>query len=305
MRNDFVRQVIIEMAEDKNIFFITVDLGYNALEEIRDTFRDRFVNIGIMEANAIGVAAGMALSGKKVIVYSISPFITMRCYEQIRLDICYHNLDVKIIGTGGGVNYAMHGVSHHSFEDYAIMTVLANMTVVSPGFSTEAIGATRAIIRHKGPVYMRLGKKSELQIQDHRSLFELGRGYVIEEGRDIVLLSTGNILDMSLSVASIVRKTLDLSVCVISLPTIKPIDRELILSRAKSARAIYTLEEHNVIGGIGSMIAMMLLENQVHIKFKAYGFRDIYATKVGDRNFLLSDAGLHSAIIAQSIVEMN
>ncbi len=134
MRNDFVKQLHKEMEKNPDIIFITGDLGFNALEPLQKAFPDRFINAGIAEANMIGVASGLALTGKKVIVYSIASFATMRCYEQIRTDVCYHNLDVKIVGTGGGFNYATHGVTHHTIEDTAIMNVLPNMTVLHPTY---------------------------------------------------------------------------------------------------------------------------------------------------------------------------
>ena len=132
------------MEQNPNIVFLTADLGFNALEGIKDKFPERFINVGIAEQHLIGMAAGLALEGKKVIAYSIASFSSMRPYEQIRTDVCYHNLDVKIIGAGGGVNYASHGITHHTLEDLAIMSVLPNMKILSPAYSWEATEATKA-----------------------------------------------------------------------------------------------------------------------------------------------------------------
>src|SRR3990167_8527425 len=158
MRRDFVTQVLIEMERDPSIVFLTGDLGFNALEKIKERFPDRFLNVGIAEQHMVGMASGLALEGKKVIVYSIASFATMRPYEQIRDDVCYHNLDVKIVGTGGGYNYATHGTTHHTIEDFAIMRVLPHMRVLAPAYSWEAREATKTMMRAKGPFYMRLGK---------------------------------------------------------------------------------------------------------------------------------------------------
>jgi transketolase len=175
MRFSFVKQVLVEMKKNKKIVFLTGDLGFNALEPIQKVFPGRFVNVGIAEANMIGLAAGLALTGKKVIVYSIAPFVTLRVAEQVRNDICYHNLDVKIVGVGGGFNYASHGLTHHTIEDFAVMGSMPNMMILNPAYSEEAAALAKAAILRQGPVYFRLGKNPEMKISGGGNKIALGK----------------------------------------------------------------------------------------------------------------------------------
>lgn len=303
MRRDFIRQVLIEMEQNEDIMFLTGDLGFNALEQIKEKFPSRFINVGIAEAHMVGMAAGLALEGKRVIVYSIASFATMRPYEQIRTGVCYDNLDVKIIGTGGGFNYPNHGVTHHTVEDIAIMNALPNMTVYSPGYSWEAREAAKMMLRSHGPAYIRLGKRPELDYSKPSFRFAPGRGYVLKEGKDIVLISTGNVLDLVMETALLVEKKTGQSVCVISMPNLKPIDRRLILERAQNAKAVFTIEEHSTIGGLGDIVSSVLWASGISTKkFHAFGFPDTFVTLVGDRPYLLRSVGIEPALMTKKIV---
>lgn len=302
MRRDFVKQVLVEMEENPNIMFLTADLGFNALETIKERFPKRFINVGIAEQHLIGMAAGLALEGKKVIAYSIASFASMRPYEQIRTDVCYHNLDVKIIGTGGGVNYAAHGVTHHTIEDVAIMNVLPNMKVLSPAYGWEAVESTKAMMKDSGPAYIRLGKSPGIDYAKPNFSFAFGKGYVVRAGEDILLISTGNILDIVMSAANLIEEKLGLSVCVISMPSLKPFDEALIVKHAKKAKGIFTIEEHSVIGGLGSIVATLLWNNGVEKKkFLSVGFPDTFVTAVGERDFLLQTAGIDAVALSKKI----
>lgn len=305
MRNDFVKQLHDEMEKNENIVFITGDLGFNALESLQEKFKDRFINAGIAEGNMIGVASGLALVGKRVIAYSIASFATMRCYEQIRTDVCYHNLDVKIVGTGGGYNYATHGVTHHTIEDTAIMNVLPNMTVLQPTHSWEAREATKAMLKHTGPVYLKLGKAPTENFAKPDWKFQIGKGFVIQEGKEIALITTGNILDTTIQVAEMLEKKLGIRPAVISIPTIKPLDDELILNLAKKNRAIFTIEEHSTIGGLGSVVANLLMrKGQTKNVFHPFGVEDVFIKDVGDREYLLKKAGLDPETISKKIFNL-
>lgn len=305
MRRDFVKQMMIEMELNKDIVFLTADLGFNALEGIKEKFPDRFINVGIAEQHLIGMAAGLALEGKKVIAYSIASFSSMRPYEQIRTDVCYQDLDVKIIGAGGGVNYASHGITHHSVEDLAIMNVLPNMKVIVPSYSWEAIEATKALMKNKGPSYMRLGLSPGIDYAKPNFKFALGRGFVVKEGSEIVLISTGNILDIVLAAAQLLETELKKSVCVISMPSIKPFDEALVLKHTKAAEGIFTIEEHSVIGGLGSIVSSLLWKHGVpKKKFHALGFPDVYQTAVGGRAHLLKLVGIEAKALNRKIQQV-
>jgi transketolase len=304
MRNNFVKQIITSMEADPSIVFLTGDLGYNALEAIAKQFPKRFYNIGIAEQNMIGIAAGLALSGHKVITYSIASFITMRCYEQIRHDLCYHNLDVKIIGTGGGFNYSHNGVTHHTVEDLAIMSALPKMKVLCPSYSWEADEATKAILVDRGPAYLRLGKSPGIAYQKSDWKFKLGQGYMIKPGKDLTLFLTGNITDIAFAAAAIIEKKTKFKVCLVSLPTVKPLDRQLIIKQAKISRGIFTLEEHGLIGGLGSAISAVLAEAGLATRFKSFGLRDEFVKLVGTREYLCEAAGIGPAQIAKEIIKL-
>ncbi len=292
------------MKKNKNIVFLTGDLGFNALESLQDSFPDRFINVGIAEANMIGVAAGLALTGKKVIAYSIASFITMKAFEQIRNDVCYHNLDVKIVGTGGGFNYSSHGFTHHTIEDVALLSSLPNMTVLNPSYSWEAEGATEAMLKSEGPTYIRLGKNPSVKITNPKSKFKIGKGFVVKEGKDIVLIITGNTIDYGLNIADIIKEKTGLSTCLISMPSLKPLDTKLILEKAKSARLISTFEEHSIFGGLGSLVAMTLSISSLSKKlFLPFSIPDRYIRDVGSREFLLKKAGLDPQSVARKIIK--
>ncbi|MFZ2522334.1 MAG: transketolase C-terminal domain-containing protein [Minisyncoccia bacterium] len=305
MRNSFVKQALVEMKKNKNIFFLTGDLGFNALEPIRDAFPDRFINVGVAESNMIGVACGLALTGKTVIAYSIASFLTLRCFEQIRTDICYHNLDVKLFGAGGGYNYATHGITHHTVEDLAIMRSLPNMKVMNPAYAWEAEGATRVAFETKGPTYMRLGKSPSTHFEKPGWKFEIGKGYEVKKGEDVILLSTGNILDVVVEAGNILEKKLKKSISVISMPSVKPLDKKLILYKNKKAEAIFTIEENGMQGGFGGAVSELLMQSSMRPKlFKIFGLPDHFIKDVGSRNFLLNKAGLDSTSIVKTILKI-
>ncbi|OGG41017.1 hypothetical protein A2118_02105 [Candidatus Kaiserbacteria bacterium GWA2_50_9] len=303
MRRDFIAQVLIEMERDPSIVFLTGDLGFNALEKIKEQFPNRFLNVGIAEQHMVGMASGLALEGKKVIVYSIASFATMRPYEQIRNDVCYHNLDVKIVGVGGGYNYANHGITHHTVEDVALMNALPHMYVLCPGYSWEAREAAKAMVRHTGPAYIRLGLSPGIAYEKKHFIFSLGKGFVVREGSDIVLVSTGNVLDVVQATAALIEKKHKLSVCVLSMPSLNPFDGKLLLKYARKAKGIFTIEEHSTTGGLGAIVASILFTHGVEKKaFHAFGFPpESFLKAVGDRNYLLNEVGLEANKLAHDI----
>lgn len=302
MRNSFVIQLIREMEKNDKIILLTGDLGYNALESIREKFPNRFINAGIAEANMIGVAAGFALSGYTALAYSIAPFVTMRCYEQIRLDVCYHNLNVKLIGVGGGFNYGSQGVTHHTIEDMAIMRVLPEMKVICPASAWEAERATEAIINTMGPAYLRLGIKIPEEIHSEKDEFLLSKGFLIRSGNDLTIINTGNTLTVAQEVVNELKKN-NLNTELLHLPCIKPLDEQLIISSATKTKNVFTIEESSVIGGLGSAVAELLLEKRVPIaSFKRFGMPDRFIKDVGSPSYLRSVCGLDGKTIAQKIL---
>src|SRR2546423_4713749 len=189
MRNAFLDTLYELALNDDRIVFITGDLGFRVVEKFMENIPKQFLNAGVAEQNMTGIAAGMALSGKISFTYSIANFPTLRCLEQIRNDVCYHDANVKVVSVGGGFTYGAMGATHHAIEDLAVMRALPCLVVVAPGDPVEARAATRAIIAHSGPCYLRLGKAGEPVVHTSAIDFELGKAICMREGTDATLIS--------------------------------------------------------------------------------------------------------------------
>ena len=281
----FINKLCQLAKEDERIFLLTGDLGFSVLEQFKEAFPKRFINAGVAEANMIGVAAGLSLSGKVVFVYSIIPFVTMRCYEQVRNDLCQQNLDVKIIGVGGGLSYGTAGPTHHAIEDIAIMRALPNMTVVCPGDPIETEFAVEQAVSYEGPIYIRLGKGNEPNVHETIPEFKIGKGIILKNGNDLNILATGNMLENAKIVADRLEKE-GINASVISMHTIKPLDVDLIKDLAYSGEPMFTIEEHSIIGGLGSAVANILAESNSRVIFKRIALPDAYIKNVGDQEYL-------------------
>jgi transketolase len=288
--------------KDKRIFLLTGDLGFSVFEKFKNEFPERFFDVGVAEQNMVGIASGLALSGKIVFVYSIIPFLTMRAFEQIRLDICYQNTDVKMVGVGGGFAYGSAGSTHHAVEDIAIMRALPNMTVVCPSDPVETELTVNNAVKYNGPVYIRLGREKE-KLYSGKPHFKFGKGIVKKKGKDITIISTGDILRNVIEVAKKLSQ-MNISTRVISMHTIKPIDREIILKAAKETKAIFTVEEHNIIGGLGSAVAEILMESPYkNVSFKRLGIPDTFVKEVGGQEFLRKKYDLSISSIFKTIIK--
>ncbi len=300
MRKTFAKTLVELAKKDKNIFLITGELGYGALEEFWQTLPKQFLNAGVSEQNMISMAAGMAMAGKNVYVYSIIPFATMRPFEQIRLDLCYQNLNVKVVGVGAGFSYSMYGASHLASEDIAIMRSLPNMTVVCPGDPLEAKFATIASAKHKGPMYLRIAKAGEPIVNPELKHFRIGRAVTVRQGRDATIIATSNLLQNAVEAGKILKST-GFDCRVISMHTIKPIDATAVLKAGRETKAIVTLEEHNIIGGLGSAVAEVLAESGLKVKFKRLGLTDEYPKIVGSQKFLRGKYNLNPEQIVKIV----
>jgi transketolase len=193
MRKVFI-QKLVELAQvDPDIYFIAGDLGYSVIEPFKEKFPERFINAGIAEQNMIGVAAGLALTGKKVFVYSIIPFVTMRCFEQIRVDLCYQNLPVRMVGVGAGFAYGAMGSTHYATEDVAVMRALPNMTVVVPGSNFELLGLVEQVNALSGPVYIRLSKNEEKILYPEKTVINIGYPIELISSNKNLILASGDI----------------------------------------------------------------------------------------------------------------
>lgn len=309
MRTTATRAIYKAALQDKNIIFITGDLGHTFAKDYRENIPAQYINVGLAEQNMVGLAAGLALSGKKVFVFSIVPFAVMRCFEQIRIDICYQNLDVTIVGIGAGLAYSTSGCTHHAIEDIAIMRALPNMKIYSPCHPLEAELLAEKILKVGGPAYLRLGKGKEEPIQslatEKAEDVETKPGIVIESGWDLVIFSTGHIVTEALSVASELKKS-GPSIEVVHMHQLKPLGKNFILSCIANKKAVFTLEEHNIFGGLGSMVAEVISEANFSKPpyFKRFGIPDRFTHLVGSVQTLRKDNEIDNENLIQGILRI-
>lgn len=285
MRNHLINKITELAEEDKNIILITGDLGFGVLDSFQKKYPKRFINAGIAEQNMAAIAAGLALEGNKVFIYSIGNFPTLRCIEQIRNDICYHNANVKILAVGSGFAYGTLGMTHHATEDLAIMRALPNMKVFTPCDSISAEAIAQAICRINGPCYVRLERGGEPEIFSKDEKFEIGKLKEIRKGYDIAVITIGTVINEAIKAADILREQ-NKNISVYSVYSLKPIDKEQILEIAKKYKYIITVEEHQITGGLGSTIAEIIAENNMNTKIIRLGLNDEFTSVVGNQEYL-------------------
>ena len=289
MRNAFASTLTKLALEDNSIVLLSGDIGNKLFDSFKEQCPGRFFNCGVAEQNMTGVAAGMALCGKIVFTYSIANFPTLRCLEQIRNDVCYHNANVKIVSVGGGLGYGALGISHHNTEDVAILRALPGMVVVVPGDPVEAELATRAVVDQPGPCYLRLGKSGEPQIHPAGVDFRLGKAITVRDGSDLCLIAVGGLLHTAVQVAELLSRE-GVQTRVLSMHTIKPLDTDAVLAAARETAAIVTLEEHSVVGGLGSAVAETLAESLgPKVPFKRLGLPPVFTSRVGCQEYLRAE----------------
>ncbi len=306
MRNAFIRA--LEEYAQKNTVLIVGDLGFGVIDNFQNKFPKQFLNAGIAEQNMTGVAAGMALAGKKVFTYSIANFNTIRSLEQIRNDIAYHNLNVTVVSVGGGFAYGSLGISHHATEDLAIMRAIPNMTILAPGDTMEAYELTRKLITEDiGPSYLRLGKACPLHSQDNIKNLEIGKGLplIVHDDNRIAIISSGGMLE-SANEVNLMLLEKGVKSSIFSFHTIKPFDKKLISEIFKKYEYVFSLEEHSIIGGLSSAIAESLIGNS-GIKLENYypfALPSKFTSVVGDQEYLKNYCGISSNKIFQKIFQI-
>ncbi|MFA5306199.1 MAG: transketolase C-terminal domain-containing protein [Candidatus Babeliales bacterium] len=299
MRATFFNFLVEQAAHDPNLYLIVGDVGFSVAEKFQQHYPSRFINAGIAEQNMIGVAAGLAMAGKNVYVYSIVPFVTMRCFEQIRNDLCYQHLPVKLVGVGGGFSYGTMGATHHAIEDIAIMRALPTMTVVAPGNKYEASQLLLQLNNCTGPVYLRLAASDELVAYPPSITPQLGTACVIIPHNRRYLVTTGNALDLGYQVQQELAQN-NISCGLASMHTVKPIDQSFFAN--KNLDAVFTIEEHSIIGGLGQAVAHHLCENSFRGVFHTFGIPDCYAHECCSRQALNNSFGLTPHQIASIIM---
>ena len=303
MRTAFL-ETLFELAKaDERIVFLTGDLGFSVVEPFAQALPKQFVNAGVAEQNMTAIAAGMALSGKIALTYSIANFPTLRCLEHIRNDVCYHEANVKVVAIGGGFAYGALGASHHATEELGVMRMMPGMTVVAPADPIEARLATRAIVAHPGPCYIRLGKAGEPNVHEGPIDFQLGRAIQLRDGRDVTLISTGGMLKAAVGVARQLAGR-GVEARVLSMHTLKPLDTEAVLAAARDTGAVITLEQHSILGGLGSAVAEVLAEAGLPVKFKRIGLPSAFSPRVGSQQYLEEQNGLDEKSVLRVVEQL-
>lgn len=303
MRTVFFDQLTAAARHDPDIVLITADIGFAVAEPFIAACPDQFINVGVAEQNMAGIAAGIALGGARVFTYSIANFPTLRCLEQIRNDIAYHHADVTVVAVGGGMAYGALGMSHHATEDIAIMRAVPNIAVAAPGDPVETGAVMADLLANGGPAYLRLGKAGEKVV--HGGPVRLMRGDSVpvrEAGGEIVIFSTGGILDVAVKAADRLTEA-GVTTDVRSFPWINPLDIAAVRDAAKRYRAIVTVEEHSVVGGLGSAIAETMTELPGAVQIIRVGLPNRTFSLVGDQDYLRAAHGLDPDAISERVLD--
>lgn len=300
MKTAFIKTITSLMEIHKDIVIVTADMGFSVFEDIQKRFPNRFFNTGITEQASVSFAAGMALSGYTVYFYAQAAFSTMRCFEQVRLDVAYNHLNVKIIGTNAGLSLNQLGVSHFSLEDVALMRLLPDMTVFTPGDPSEMELAMNKSYEIDGPTYLRFTKLGS-EIIHNKKIKELtGNPILIDDGKDATLFISGGLLKMGLEVKKyLLKQNIDLSVY--SVPIVKPLLPDILIKEINKNHNIFTLEEHSILGGLGAAVSEIISENSLNTVFCKFGFPDKYTSVTGSSDFLLDYNGISIEKISKII----
>lgn len=285
MRNEVIAELTQLAEKDERIMVATADLGFNVLNVFSDKFPERYINVGIAEQNLTSIAAGLALEGNMVFTYSIGNFPTLRCIEQIRNLVCYHNANVKILAVGGGFAYGSLGMTHHATEDISMMRSLPHMKVYVPGDAVEAVKCLHDLYGYDGPAYLRMARGKEECIHKDAD-FDVSKIIEIaQDGFDVCIFSAGTILTEAVKLQKMLSEKGILS-SVFSVPMIKPIDSTSIIKIAQKSKMIVTMEEHNIIGGLGGAISEVISSLPKHAPLLRLGLQDTFTSEVGSQAYL-------------------
>lgn len=305
MRTAFVEELTRQARENQAVILLTGDLGYTVFEAFQAELPERFINCGVAEANMLGTAAGLAREGMRPFVYSFIPFVIFRALEQIRIDICYHDLPVTIVGLGAGYSYGDMGATHHAIEDIAVSRSLPGMCVICPGDPWEVRHAVSALSAHTGPAYMRLAKRGEPVVHgpETRDDFQIGRAIVLQGGGEIALVATSNMLSTAVDAARMLESAHGIRPTVVSMHTVKPLDELCIKRLSETCRAIFTIEEHSVLGGLGGAVSEVVASIPTRCAVHRIGVPDRFAHVSGSQAFYREQCGLTPDSIVRRVLE--
>lgn len=303
MRNAFADELTKLGNVDPRVVMLSGDIGNRLFDKFRAAHPSRFYNCGVAEQNMTGVAAGMAMSGMRPITYTITPFVTTRCLEQIRTDICYHDLPVMIVAVGAGLSYAGLGPTHHACEDIAFLRAIPNMAVICPGDAWEVRAAMRAALEREHPTYIRMGKRGEPKVHaETPETFRIGKALPISDGTDVCLLSTGTMLPDVIETAHLLSAQ-GISAQVVSFHTVKPLDTDFLAETFARFCLVATIEEHSLIGGFGSAVAEWMADHAVvPRRFLRFGTPDLFFKQSGEQEYAREQLGLGVHHMAERIL---
>lgn len=300
MRDAFASEMTRLAAERPDVTLLSGDIGNRMFDRFKEVAPERFLNCGIAEANMMSVAAGMALSGLRPVVYTITPFTTVRCLEQIRIGVAYHQAPVVIVGTGSGLSYAELGPTHHSLEDMAILRTLPGLNVLAPADSIELIAHLRDAMDAENPTYIRIGKKGEPRLHKDSSNLGIGKANLLRDGRDLLVVGVGPILGLALQAAEIVESQ-GCSVAVASMGGVKPLDEVFLNEMSQRFSRWVSLEEHGITGGVGSALLEWFSEtNCLQIRLTRLGTPDRFLHELADQSLTRVSLGLDVYGLAKS-----
>ena len=302
MRNAYLEKLYELSAKDANVLALISDNGAIVYDKYRADFPSQYMNFGIAEANMIAAAAGMTVRKKIPFAYTIGAFLAYRAIEFIRNDVCYQKRNVKIVGIGSGCVYANLGPTHHATEDIGILRTMPNLTIFSPASPEESKKVTQAAYEIDGPVYIRLGRNGEPEIYEKEYNFVAGKGIELRKGTDITLVGTGTTVFDLLKVSDTLKDR-GISARVINIHTLKPFDEEIICKAAEETKAVLTVEEHSIYGGLGGAVAEIIAEKNLNVKFKRMGLTN-FAKGYGSYEELKEANGLGCKNIADKVQEI-
>lgn len=298
MQKAYINSLYKLLQKDKNVISCLSDSGTDYDEMIAREFSKQVVNFGISENNKVAAAAGLASCGKIPFVYTTSAFLAYRSYEFIRDDVCLQNYNVKLIGMGSGLSWSTLGPTHHTTEDISVLYSIPNLTILSPCSPKELEFCINYAYKHKGPVYVRMGMSNEKEIYDDDYVFNISKNNVIKEGHDIAIYSTGSIIEEVIEASKQLEND-GFSVKVVNISTIKPFDKQSILDEKN--KYIVTVEEQNILGGIGNIIGSIIAENNLNIKLLKIGLNDCFAEGYGTYKEMLKMNNLDSESIYNKV----
>jgi len=291
---------LFEIAKkDKDVLLLTADQGAWVLEGFRKKLTDQFFNVGVSEQNMIGLAAGLTMGGKRIFLHAITSFLMQRCFEQVKLDICLGDLPVALVGSGSSLTYSVHGPTHQAIEDLSMMRALPGLTIINPCEQYSAKAAARIAYECDGPVYVKIEKGFHPILYSSDSPFPDGI-FELKNGDDVCIIGTGIMTQKAFLIAEKLKKA-SIQAGIIDIFKIKPLNEELFLEKIRNTKAIATVEEHNIIGGIGSAICELLTDRGIKIPVMRFGINDEYSKRCGDRDWLNKYYGLDVVTVSQKL----